>query len=104
MLHDSMPPHSPRSTPRDELPQVDIRAVAFHRWRTHKWLVSFVEPHSGCPREGRARTFDAAVQLARTWSLDYRAKQYGGGEFAPGSASIHLDPWGVHKDSPTIRG
>ena len=103
MLHDSMPPHSPRNFPRHELPQVDIRAVAFHRWRTLKWLVSFVEPHSGCPREGRARTFDAAVQLARTWSLAYRAEQYGSSALAADLPSIDLDPWDVHKDLPTIQ-
>ncbi|MBD2765509.1 hypothetical protein IEE91_09970 [Kocuria sp. cx-455] len=98
MLHDSMPPQSPRHFPHDELPQVDIRAVAFHRWRTLKWQVSFVEPHSGCPRQGRARTFEAAVQLARTWSLDYRAEQYGGSTFAADSPRIALCPWDVRKD------
>lgn len=104
MLHDSMPLHSPCKSPHDDLPQVDIRAVTFHRWRTFKWLVSFIEPNASCPRQGRARTFEAAVQLARTWSLTYWAQQCGNSEFMQNSPSIDLDPWDVHKDSPTIRG
>lgn len=103
MLHDSMPSHSPCHSPHDELPQVDIRAVAFHRWRTLKWLVSFVDANSGCPRQGRTRTFAAAVQLAKTWSLDYWAEHCGNHDGAEGAPPTDLDHRDVDKDSPTFQ-
>ena len=70
----SLPPDSSPNVPHDELPLVDIRAVAFHRWRTLKWTVSYIDSSLSCPRTGYARTFDAALHLAKTWSLAYWAK------------------------------
>ncbi|MFC3479543.1 MAG: hypothetical protein DI613_10465 [Kocuria rhizophila] len=102
-LMKSLPPDCTPNFPHDELPQVDIRAVAFHRWRTLKWLVSFVEPNSPCAREGHARTFDAALQLAKTWSLAYWAKHYGISELLNDAPPLQLNHADVDKDSSTIQ-
>lgn len=99
----SLPPDLPPNFPHDELPQVDIRAVAFHRWRTLKWLVSFVEPNSTSPQEGHAQTFDAALQLAKTWSLAYWARHYGISELLSDSPQVELEHLEVDKDSSTIQ-
>lgn len=56
------------------LPEVDIHALAFHRWRTLKWRLRFTEPGAPGTREARTPTFDAALTLARDWSLAYRAR------------------------------
>ncbi len=99
----SLPPNSSPNFPHDELPQVDIRAVAFHRWRTLKWIVSYVDSTCPHPRTGYARTFDAALQLAKTWSLAYWAKHYGISELLADSHPIFEDHPRVDKDSSTIQ-
>lgn len=67
---------------RPGLPEVDIRAVAFHRWRPLKWRLRFTEPGAPGAREARTPTYEAALQLARQWSLSYRAGAAGSGSDA----------------------
>ena len=57
------------------LPEVEIRAVAFHRWRTLKWRVRFTEPGAPAAREARTSSYDAALRLAREWSLASRERR-----------------------------
>lgn len=98
----SLPPDPSPNFPHDELPLVDIRAVAFHRWRTLKWTVSYIDSSLSCPRTGYARTFDAALHLAKTWSLAYWAKHYGMSELLADTHSIPEGDTRVDKDSSTI--
>lgn len=72
-------PAAPEACPEPaDLPEVEVRALAFHRWRTLKWQLRFTEPGAPAAREARTPTFDAALALAREWSLAYRARRAGG--------------------------
>ena len=84
------------------MPEVEIRALLFHRWRKLKWLVCYTEPHSGSSRRGYAQTFETALQLAKSWSLAYWSKHYGIAEFFDETAQARCRARTVDKDSSTI--
>ncbi|MFF0990466.1 hypothetical protein [Kocuria nitroreducens] len=60
--------HSP-----DALPSVEIAAVPFHRFRRHRWAMTFVPADGGSPVRSTFPDFRDAVVAARALALARQA-------------------------------
>ncbi|MEX5298417.1 hypothetical protein RCG67_06520 [Kocuria sp. CPCC 205292] len=57
----------------DALPSVEIVAVPFHRFRRHRWAMTFVPAGGGSPVRRTFPDFRDAVAAARALALEHRA-------------------------------
>ncbi|MFI7496298.1 hypothetical protein ACH9D2_16470 [Kocuria sp. M4R2S49] len=57
----------------DALPSVEIVAVPFHRFRRHRWAMTFVPADGGRPVRRTFPEFREAVAAARALALARRA-------------------------------
>ncbi|GAA1757424.1 hypothetical protein [Kocuria aegyptia] len=56
----------------DALPSVEIVAVPFHRFRRHRWAMTFVPADGGSPVRSTFRDFQDAVVAARALAVARR--------------------------------